>query len=123
MHSYNDLAARSLGSTGPKIVDIAMILFLLGACIGYLVIIGDILAPFCEYIDDDCPVKWVKRATMAVVATFVLLPLMCLRRINSLSFTSFVAIICIAYIVLVVTIKGVIELAQNGIKTDEIRFS
>jgi amino acid permease len=34
---------------GPVVVDVSVLLFLTGALISYIIIIGDILTPFLEY--------------------------------------------------------------------------
>src|SRR5690606_12792326 len=73
------------GRVGSIVVDTAMILFLGGACIGYIVIIGDITTPFLNLLGnwEYNAYAW-RIALMALVSVFILWPRCLLKRIDSL---------------------------------------
>lgn len=100
-----------------------MILFLGGACIGYIVIIGDITTPFLNLLGnwEYNAYAW-RIALMALVSVFILWPLCLLKRIDSLRYTSFAAIACIFYLVGIIMIKANIQLKEIGVMEERIEY-
>nr|GME12679.1 putative sodium-coupled neutral amino acid transporter 7 [Ipomoea batatas] len=100
--SYGGLMAESFGKVGSMALQICVMITNLGALIIYLIIIGDVLSGN----DSDGSLHlgvlqqwfgihwWTSRAfSVLVVVLFVLLPLLCLRRIDSLRHASAISIL------------------------------
>eukprot|EP01087_Luapelamoeba_hula_P005420 TRINITY_DN1549_c0_g1_i1.p1 TRINITY_DN1549_c0_g1~~TRINITY_DN1549_c0_g1_i1.p1 ORF type:complete len:482 (-),score=70.72 TRINITY_DN1549_c0_g1_i1:32-1477(-) len=104
--SYRSLAEECLGRYGGLVVDLCMILFLFGALTGYLIIIGDVLTPFMDFLGR----LETREFVVAVVAVFVILPLCLLPRVDYLKYASLAALGCIFYIVVVIVIRGAEEI-------------
>jgi amino acid permease len=129
--SYKGLARLTFGGVwGGRAVDIIQILYLLGACVGYVIIIGDMLSPFVfrfivrggeELPSNPCDVTDAEREqqkvtnvlVMITVSVVVLFPIMTLQRMDSLRHTSLVAIGCITYLVGTIVVKGFLTVGKT----------
>ncbi len=85
----------------------------MGACTGYVVIIGELLSPFFnEWFPNRLPIHIWELIFSIVVTVVVLYPLTILKRVDSLRFTSFFAVLCIFYIVITVLIQSILIATQ-----------
>eukprot|EP01119_Soliformovum_irregulare_P022061 TRINITY_DN7471_c0_g1_i1.p1 TRINITY_DN7471_c0_g1~~TRINITY_DN7471_c0_g1_i1.p1 ORF type:complete len:555 (-),score=145.96 TRINITY_DN7471_c0_g1_i1:9-1673(-) len=116
--SYRQLAQLCLGKYGGIAVDVSMIVFLLGACVGYIVIIGDIATPFLGLLpiwgEDFNHCLW-RMVLMLAVTVFILYPLTALKRIDSLRWTSALALVCIFYLVITIIIQSGMALHRDPV--------
>ena len=112
--SYRALAVAAFGRGGGFLVDVCFILFLFGGCVGYVVIMGDILTPYFEEAAGWYPPKAANRWLVEAVVTFCLAyPLSLLPRIDYLKYTSFAALLCICYLVIVIVVESLSIIGDN----------
>jgi len=118
--SYRGLAQTAFGVYGGLFIDVSAILFLFGALVGYMVIIGDVLVPFTDFLGDLSRREFV----VAIVAVVLILPLSLLNRVDYLKFTSMAALVCILYLVAVVVFRSGEKLWKKGAKhsLDELEY-
>lgn len=113
---YASLARSSFGSPrGEYLVHSATILFVLGACCGYLVIIGDILTP---YINLLFPLD--RRVVILIVGSLLCLPLSMLRQIRLLQYTSLASLLLIVYLVICIVAMCAIGLARGQLDVSKV---
>eukprot|EP00010_Vexillifera_abyssalis_P005812 CAMPEP_0201553158 /NCGR_PEP_ID=MMETSP0173_2-20130828/19476_1 /ASSEMBLY_ACC=CAM_ASM_000268 /TAXON_ID=218659 /ORGANISM="Vexillifera sp., Strain DIVA3 564/2" /LENGTH=575 /DNA_ID=CAMNT_0047963777 /DNA_START=28 /DNA_END=1755 /DNA_ORIENTATION=+ len=111
--SYKSIAARAFGLPGAFTIDVCFILFLFGGCVGYVVIIGDILTP---YFEDalDWPEKEANRYLVESIFIFgICYPLCLLKRIDALKYTSMFALLGILYLVVVIMAQSITTIADE----------
>eukprot|EP01121_Diplochlamys_sp_Union-15-3_P003563 TRINITY_DN1349_c0_g1_i3.p1 TRINITY_DN1349_c0_g1~~TRINITY_DN1349_c0_g1_i3.p1 ORF type:complete len:358 (+),score=35.36 TRINITY_DN1349_c0_g1_i3:36-1109(+) len=118
--NYKELAANTIGPTvGPIIIEISIILFLAGALIGYIIILGDFLPSLLDLVWKNNEVK--KEYIQIIVAAVFLFPLTSLRRITTLSYLSLVAIVCIFFMAIGVVVRGSQFLHEYGVQKDRLK--
>lgn len=100
--SYRAVAQRAFGFPGAFTVDVAFTLFLFGGCVGYVVIMGDILTPYFEQLTGWTPKPANRFLVEAIMTLCFAYPLCLLKRIDALKYTSFLALVCICYLVIVI---------------------
>ena len=101
--SYAALARASFGHRGEILVEVFIILFTLGAIVGYLVILGDVLTPYINLlfaID--------RRLVVLFFGLFICFPLSTLRKMSMLRFTSFAGLFFIVYLVILITVSSIV---------------
>lgn len=110
--SFELMVHDVLGSTGRILVELGLVGFLLGTCVAYFIMIGD-LAPkiLSELLDLKCN-RNLRIASIIALGLFVALPLSLLKRVDSL--TSFSLLSMILYSCLI--LKLIFE------TTDEIKI-
>jgi len=84
----------------------------LGAQVGYFIIIGSLLTPLVHEIGLTALDFEV---ITAIIGLVVILPLCCLRHMDSLQYTSFVALFFIGCLGIGVLVKGIKRLSQHGV--------
>jgi amino acid permease len=84
--TYEQVVEHVLGRRARKIVEISILVFCLGTAVGYVIAVGDVM----ERVVYLSPAR--KRLAMSVVWLFAMLPLSCLRRMQSLQCASGVGI-------------------------------
>lgn len=82
--NFEFLAFHTFGSMGKFLVELCIIGFLLGTCIAYYVVVGD-LGPqiIGEFINQEP--KDIRTTLLVTTAVFIVLPLGLLRNVSSLS--------------------------------------
>lgn len=101
--SYAALARASFGHRGEILVEVFIILFTLGAIVGYLVILGDVLTPYINLlfaID--------RRLVVLFFGLFICFPLSTLRKMSMLRFTSFAGLFFIVYLVILISVSSIV---------------
>lgn len=97
--NYELLAFHVFGSTGKLMVELSVLGFLLGTCIAFFVVIGDIGPSLVAHLLGVTNGPQLRAFVMTVLGMFVALPLGLLRRIDSL--TSFSTLSLALYLILV----------------------
>lgn len=92
--TYEAVVEKLLGRTWRQVVEISILVFCSGTTVAYVIAVGDIL----ERVEDVTGHQ--KQLAMCVVWALAMLPLSCLRRMQSLQCASSVGIISIATLVL-----------------------
>ena len=108
--NYELLAFHSFGSTGKLLVELSVLGFLLGTCIAFFVVIGDIGPSLVSQIIGVPNGPQLRALVMTFLGMFVALPLGLLRRVDSL--TSFSMLSLILYLILV--LKMVFDAMVNS---------
>lgn len=101
--SYGELVHRALGPSASVLLALALLLYLFGSGVAYLVIIGDTVQPVLAHLSGDA--AWATRsAVISGIGTAVVLPL-CLPRtlsaVSAISTVNFVAFVLVIGAVLV----------------------
>lgn len=101
--TYGLLGKRLYGRVGELVAEWAVTLQQLGACIGYVVIIGDVLSPITGLAGGVFQGEWL---IQLLVVMLVIFPICLLRNMDALKFTSLIAICCILATALTLAIYG-----------------
>ena len=114
-YSYADLAKESFGPHGTWLVDATVMVFVFGGCVGYLVIIGDVLTPYINqlFVAD-------RRLVMLFFGGVVCFPLSALRKISLLKYTSVLAIVLICYLVMCIVVLCIVGISDGALHSKEI---
>ena len=96
--SYEALAQASLGSKGALAYNIAALINCYGACVSYLIAVGDVVPPLLAEMGHDMS----RSAVLLLLAACVIFPLCALRDISALQYASGLAIVI--YIVFALTL-------------------
>ena len=102
--TYGLLGKKLYGRTGELVAEWAVTLQQLGACVGYVVIIGDVLWPITG-LATQVFAEW-EWLTQLLVVMLIIFPICLLRNMDALKFTSLIAIICILLTALVLAVYG-----------------
>lgn len=97
--TFEDIALQVLGPIGKLVVELCVLGFLLGTCVAYFVVIGDLGPSIVSDVTGWQKSAHLRAFTMTFVGMFVALPLGLLRRVDSLS--SFSALSFVVYLLLV----------------------
>ena len=111
--SYRSVAQVAFGTPGAFAVDLCFIVFLFGGCVGYVVIMGDILTPYFEQLAGWSPKAENRWLVEAVVTFCFAYPLSLLKKIDMLKYTSLAALLCICYLVIVIVVESISIIADN----------
>eukprot|EP00941_MAST-03F_sp_MAST-3F-sp1_P002530 g2530.t1 len=108
--SYGTLGRLLYGWQMESISNWCVTLQQIGACTGYIVIIGDILNPIAvEILPHDWHEDWKQKALQIPIICFVIFPLCLLRRFDALAGISGLAIFFILSLVVVVAVWGIMR--------------
>ena len=116
--SYEDLAMYCFGSKVALFVEVNILIFCFGISVAYLVTMGDILAPLgliCFGPHSFFAQEWV---LMSIFCITIMLPLSLLRDISSLQFSSILGVLSIVFLVLAVSTRSFMKIAQDGLAPD-----
>lgn len=97
--SYESVVEKTLGSRWRQIVEISILIFCGGTAVAYVIAVGDIM----ERID-DMGTSSHKRLAMSLVWLIAMLPLSCLRRMQSLQCASSIGIMSIGTLLVAATV-------------------
>ena len=111
-YTYLEVGRVALGRRAATAITVVMVLYTLGSCVAFTVLLGDFLpALMCK---DGCanlsPVLATlsgRTALIGLVSAMVLFPLALLRNLNNLRFTSTLSAVCILYTALMVSLRAV----------------
>eukprot|EP00937_MAST-01D_sp_MAST-1D-sp2_P003544 g3544.t1 len=95
VRSYQDIVKLAMGERVSTAVEVALVLYLFGGCIAFLIIIGDMLEPMLPSTGLASH-RWFAITALAV---FVVAPLCQLKRISALRFSSSLAVLAVTYMV------------------------
>ena len=123
--SYQDLV-RAAG--GPKLelaMLVMMFVYLFGICMAFLVIVGDMAAPYVLNEGYGAPPVWLgsdpevayrlaRAVPIGVLSLLVVLPLCALRSITALRHSGLLAIGCCVFVVLMVVLEETKHARQQG---------
>lgn len=98
--SFELIVQDVLGSSGRLMVELGLIGFLMGTCVAYFIMIGDLAPKIISELVDINYSRNLRMATVVILSIFVALPLSLLRRVDSL--TSFSLLSMILYSCLIV---------------------
>jgi amino acid permease len=98
--SFEDMALEVLGPAGKLLVELCILGFLIGTCVAYFVVIGDLTPSIVSDVTGWPNSPHLRAFTITAVAMFIALPLSLLRRADSLS--SFSALSFLIYALLAV---------------------
>ncbi|EJD74177.1 hypothetical protein LOAG_18469 [Loa loa] len=117
--SYESLASHAFGSSGKRLIELLMILFLMSCIISFMVVIGDI-GPhvLADYLEVQAPTQRLRVLVMVVIFLFVILPLSLFRSVVSLSRISSITIFFYGIFVLRMLIECIPRIFDSNWSTD-----
>lgn len=130
VRSYEKLVARIFGKGTSVLVTLSVILTTFGSCIGFLVIVGDLMYAILSIVLDhfqNHPAwvdEWIVNKIFIIVVLSVLgvLPLASLKNFNSLRFSSTMAIASVTFTVIVIVIRSAQHLSQANLAANTQYF-
>ncbi|KAG5469065.1 hypothetical protein LSCM4_02461 [Leishmania orientalis] len=104
-NSYEELTRELLGKKAEEIVRWMLIIYNTGSAIGYLVVLGDLVAPMQPLVTSYLPLLTTpKRSLLSFWAVFIL-PLSCVPTLGSLHISSFLAISATSFICIMIIFR------------------
>ncbi|XP_050409345.1 sodium-coupled neutral amino acid transporter 7-like [Patella vulgata] len=108
--TYQDVVLSVCGKKAQTGAAICLFWYCFGACITFLIIIGDLWEEFFLFVSKetychDKPVYMYRRFTIVVTSLLFILPLCFSKRIDSLTYASFVDVAGILYLMVIVAVK------------------
>jgi len=105
--TYQDVILFMCGPTAKLICQLLIIVYFFGACITYLIIIGEQASKVLKYAVGEKHSSWYtnKRFLMILISCIFILPLCIPRRLKALSYTSFFGGVGAMYITAIVVYK------------------
>ena len=114
---YPSLGRRTMGSIGESVSSWVVTLQQCGACIGYMVIIGDVLQPILSLSGWEFAChRWIIQLGLLV---FIIFPLCLLPTMSSLKHVSFVSLVLIWSTVVAVVVNGLL-VVENPARRSEL---
>lgn len=123
--SYEQMAQKLLPTRILSLlVDINILLFCFGTCVGYLVGTADIIHPIMinNFGFSTESVLGNRNILLAIFTICIMLPLSCSTQINQLRFCSFIGVVSLAFLVICVVIRSIQYTLINGIQYNELRL-
>lgn len=119
--SYSVLGQEFFGKVGALVAEWSVTLQQLGACIGYVVLFGDIFSPILSFIPGSAgdwltANVWVVQVFIVVVIIF---PLCLLRTMDALKYTSFLGIVGPVATALALAVYGISVSMSPEIRCDK----
>lgn len=115
--TYELLALHSFGGPGKFAIEFCMIGFMMGTCIAFFVVIGDLLPPFAADILNYPNIEDFKDRlriwVMVGVATFCVFPLSLLKTLDSLSFICTASILFYSCVTMYIGLTSVDTIVQG----------
>ena len=105
--NYEFLAFHAFGNTGKFLVELCTIGFLLGTCVAYFVVIGDLGPEIVGKIFDKTP-QDIRTSLLITSAVFIVLPLGLLKNIDSLSSVCIATIVFYVILVMKVSLNKIV---------------
>jgi amino acid permease len=117
--SYANIVGQVIGKRGKTLTSLAMIIQQFGACVAYIVVIGDVFTPLIRHWSHhDDIAYWTIRVT---VASCCILPLsLFVRELSSLKYTSACAVIAICVFGFTVMINSLEVVADTDKRAELI---
>uniref|UniRef100_A0A158Q6T1 Aa_trans domain-containing protein n=1 Tax=Elaeophora elaphi TaxID=1147741 RepID=A0A158Q6T1_9BILA len=117
--SYESMASHAFGSSGKRLVELLMILFLMSCVVSFMVVIGDI-GPhvLADYLELQAPTQRLRILVMVVIFLFVILPLSLFRSVTSLSKISSITVLFYGVFVLRMLIECIPRIFDCNWSTD-----
>jgi len=113
IRSYQDVMYHYLGPVGKKLTEFILTLYLAGACIVYLTIVGDSLTPLVNYFLPYAPFIYHREFLIAFFAVMCVFPLSLLRKVKMLSIPSTFANLGILYLGIIIILTAFIVLISG----------
>jgi solute carrier family 38 (sodium-coupled neutral amino acid transporter), member 11 len=103
--SFYDLILKKLGRTAGNVANASIYFGIVGALIGFLIIIAELACPVLkQWLPDDS--FFVKRSVVIVFfVAVVAVPLSTVSKLKSLAFSSILAILSVLYVVFIVILR------------------
>lgn len=111
--TYEKIVERVLGRQARNIVEVSILVFCLGTAVGYVIAVGDIMERLVYMTTTQ------KRIAMSVCWLVAMLPLSCLRRMQSLQCASSVGIVSIFTLLVAATVHLVHPPPEEEMYYDE----
>jgi len=126
--TYNTLVRSYFGPNVGAVFEVVLIFYLFGSCIGYNIIVYDMVQPVMEQLysnigdQGDVFYKVVIKANafssraiiIGVLSITITLPLSLLRKISALKFSSALAVFSVVYMSCVVSVKSIKHVVEEG---------
>ncbi|XP_054155907.1 putative sodium-coupled neutral amino acid transporter 10 [Oppia nitens] len=117
--NYELLAFHTYGSAGKLLVEVCVLGFLLGTCIAYFVVIGDIGPRLVSQALDIPNGPQLRAVVMTLLGMFVALPLALLRRVDSLTSFSMLSLGLYIFLVLKMLSEAMTNTARHSSSSSE----
>jgi amino acid permease len=119
-HKLNleELCEHLLGTKGYYLALSSMMMFAYGGMIAYLVIFGDTMPFVIQTVFNSQNIILSRESVMIISATFIILPLCLMKKIESLEWTSSFSVLSDIILVLILAIGAPIAAKNQGIVLD-----
>lgn len=114
--SFELMVHDVLGSTGKLMVEIGLIGFLLGTCVAYFIMIGDLAPKIISELLDLRHIKHLRLLTVLFLSLFVALPLSLLKNIDSLTSFSLLSMVLYSCLILKLMFETTDKLSPTGLE-------
>jgi len=110
--SYEQMSHKLCGARIGYLVEFSVVSFCFGVCVAYIVAIGDMLEDgIIKVFDGHLPGFVNREFAMFAFWLLFMLPLSCLKHIDSLKFSSVLGVISISFLVFVTVFKSIVSVS------------
>jgi len=117
--SFELMVQDVLGSTGRLMVEIGLIGFLLGTCVAYFIMIGDLAPKVIAELFDFKYNRHLRIVSTLILSLFVALPLSLLRRVDSLTSFSLLSMILYSCLILKLMFETTDRMMDGKVAADK----
>ena len=96
--NFGDLVRWGIGDTTAAVIEVLVVCYAFGACLGYLILLGDVLTPIIEKVDSSLSYDQIHFLVLCCSTGFCVL-LCLLRRISMLKYSACIAVFAVLFTV------------------------
>lgn len=116
LNSYFAIGRMAYGTAGEVASMIALVLFIIGALIFYLVLAAGYMVSFLQFVRPGVAGSWFSQPVyMTIMIALLTLPLACLRDMSALGKASIMGMVCMGYILLLTVVDFFVDSAGRAI--------
>ncbi|KAK3246004.1 hypothetical protein CYMTET_44448 [Cymbomonas tetramitiformis] len=123
--SYQELVLVRFGSRSADALSASLIVYIVGSCIAYLIILGDTLHPLInELVNDSDSWMYSRQTVITLITAFAVTPLSLLRTLNALTAASTSAVICLLFstVAIAISAKDAVHDLGKGHLTEGVKM-
>jgi len=121
--TYAGLFAHCTGGSGGAILDVMLVVYGNGACVGFMVFLSDFVPSLVTLVFPSSPAWLASRWFAIFLAVLIILPLAVQRDLAVLRFVTPMSIAALVYMAMTVAIKSAFRVNSNDPARGDIRFA
>jgi len=128
--TYQGIVISLFGPRWARFAEVITVIYLFGACVAYMSIVGDTLTVTLDHWFGDSISKsmpfvhdYLRQFVIVFFSLVIIFPLSCLRRLDWLGPVSILAVGAVVYLFGLVVYTGIDALAQHPVPVEDLKIS